>query len=82
MNVITSMIIDNVIVFLSFINKTSPILQIFLSTNITQYSMIFKIIGQSLEDVYIAGRKINELNNLRLNATNITAYATALKGLN
>ena len=82
MNVITSMIIDNVIVFLSFINKTSPILQVSLSTNITQYSMIFKIIRQSLEDVYIAERKINELNNLRLNATNITAYATALKGLN
>lgn len=35
-----------------------------------------------MEDVYIAGRKINELNNLKLNATNITAYATALKGLN
>ena len=44
--------------------------------------MIFKTIRQSLEDVYIAGRKINELNNLKLNATNITAYATALKGLN
>ena len=35
-----------------------------------------------MEDVYITGRKINELNNLRLNATNITAYATALKELN
>lgn len=44
--------------------------------------MIFKTIRQSLEDVYIAGRKINEINNLKLNATNITAYATALKGLN
>ena len=44
--------------------------------------MIFKTIRQSLEDVYIAGRKINELNNLKLNATNVTAYATALKGLN
>jgi len=44
--------------------------------------MIFKTIRQSLEDVYIAGRKINELSNLKLNATNITAYATALKGLN
>lgn len=41
--------------------------------------MIFKTIRQSLEDVYIAGRKINELNNLKLNATNVTAYATALK---
>lgn len=45
-------------------------------------SMIFNTIRQSLEDVYIAGRKINELNNLKLNATNIAAYATALKGLN
>lgn len=53
-----------------------------LSTSITHNSMIFKTIRQSLEDVYIAGRKINELNNLKLNATNITAYATALKGLN
>lgn len=37
---------------------------------------------QDLKDVYIAGRKINELNNLRLDAINITAYATASKGLN
>lgn len=44
--------------------------------------MIFKTFRQSLEDVYIAGRKINELNNLKLNATNIAVYATALKGLN
>lgn len=44
--------------------------------------MIFKTFKQSLEDVYIAGRKINEINNLKLDATNITAYATALKGLN
>ncbi len=53
-----------------------------LSTSITHNSTIFKTIRQNLEDVYIAGRKINELNNLRLNATNITAYATALKELN
>ena len=53
-----------------------------LSTSITHNSTIFKTIRQSLEDVYIVGRKINELNNLKLNATNITAYATALKGLN
>lgn len=44
--------------------------------------MIFKTIRKSLEDVYITGRKINELNNLKLNATNITAYTTALKRLN
>lgn len=43
--------------------------------------MIFKTIKQNLEDVYIAGGKINELNNLKLNATNITAYATESKGL-
>ena len=35
-----------------------------------------------MEDVYITGRKINELNSLQLNAANITAYAAALKGLN
>ena len=35
-----------------------------------------------MEDVYITGRKINELNSLKLNAANITAYTAALKGLN
>lgn len=44
--------------------------------------MIFKTFKQSLEDVHIAGRKINEINNQKLDVTNITAYATALKGLN
>lgn len=44
--------------------------------------MIFKTFQQSLEDIYIAGRKINEINNLKLDATNITGYTTALKGLN
>ncbi len=44
--------------------------------------MIFKTFKQSLEDVYIAGRKINEINNQKLDVTNITAYATALKELN
>lgn len=35
-----------------------------------------------MEDIYITGRKINELNSLKLNAANITAYAAALKGFN
>lgn len=41
--------------------------------------MIFKTFKQSLEDVYIAGRKINKRNNLKLTSTNITGYTTTLR---
>lgn len=36
---------------------------------------------QGISDIYVVGNKINEINKLKLDATNITGYATALNGL-
>lgn len=43
--------------------------------------MIFKQLKQGIDDVFAIGNSLTQINNLKLDATNITGYATALKGL-
>ena len=44
-------------------------------------STIFKTLKDSIYDISIVGETLTKVNALKLDATNISGYATALKGL-